>query len=166
MISKKKSSSSKRMKKSYFISRCCISLVLQLFYSLNDSRRPFKTRISLSWCKFSFTLSSSIISWNEAAERLEEARWISSQDSYSLRALWHFGSLIGNNDMHYGNISFFIQKGCPMMLAPSYDMLPMSLRPNIHGQLPMDVNCQLQPGCPSEIRELTQHFWKQVESAP
>jgi len=41
-------------------------------------------------------------------------------------------------------------------------MLPMSLRPNIHGQLPMDVNCQLQPGCPSEIRELTQHFWKQV----
>ena len=38
-----------------------------------------------------------------------------------------FGRLIANNDMHWGNLSFFLPKASPFPLAPIYDMLVLSL---------------------------------------
>ena len=49
--------------------------------------------------------------------------------------LWAFGTLIGNTDMHAGNLSFISRLGCPYQLAPAYDMLPMAFAPSRSGAL-------------------------------
>ena len=104
-------------------------------------------------------------SWSDAADRLEQTHWISSEDAARMRLLWHFGSLIGNNDMHYGNISFLLKKELPVVLAPSYDMLPMSLRPNIQGELPSTIERKIQSGCPERALELERCFWQRVSES-
>lgn len=47
-----------------------------------------------------------------------------------------FGTLIGNTDMHSGNLSFVTDSGRPYALAPAYDMLPMGFAPRTSGELP------------------------------
>lgn len=47
--------------------------------------------------------------------------------------LWAFGELIGNTDMHAGNLSFMSSHGRPYQLAPAYDMLPMAFAPASSG---------------------------------
>lgn len=49
--------------------------------------------------------------------------------------LWAFGVLIGNTDMHTGNLSFVSSHGQPYRLAPAYDMLPMGFQPRSGGGL-------------------------------
>ena len=44
-----------------------------------------------------------------------------------------FGTLIGNSDMHSGNLSFVAERGRPYNLAPAYDMTPMALAPRTGG---------------------------------
>ena len=46
---------------------------------------------------------------------------------------WAFGTLIGNTDMHAGNLSFISCHGRPYQLAPAYDMLPMGFAPRSGG---------------------------------
>ena len=48
--------------------------------------------------------------------------------------LWGFGVLIGNTDMHHGNLSFISDQGRPYQLAPAYDMLPMGFAPKSGGE--------------------------------
>lgn len=48
--------------------------------------------------------------------------------------LWAFGVLIGNTDMHHGNLSFITNHGRPYHLAPAYDMLPMGFAPKSGGE--------------------------------
>lgn len=48
---------------------------------------------------------------------------------------WAFGALIGNNDMHAGNLSFISHQGRPYQLAPAYDVLPMGFAPERSGAL-------------------------------
>ncbi|MDQ8020852.1 MAG: type II toxin-antitoxin system HipA family toxin YjjJ [Moraxellaceae bacterium] len=48
--------------------------------------------------------------------------------------LYAFGLLIGNTDMHRGNLSF-LHTGGILQLAPSYDMLPMHYAPRISGEM-------------------------------
>jgi len=50
--------------------------------------------------------------------------------------LWAFGTLIGNTDMHNGNLSFVSEHGRPYELAPAYDMSPMVFAPRSGGGLP------------------------------
>ncbi len=49
--------------------------------------------------------------------------------------LWAFGTLIGNTDMHTGNLSFLADHGRPYEIAPAYDMTPMAFRPTTGGGL-------------------------------
>lgn len=49
--------------------------------------------------------------------------------------LWALGTLIGNTDMHAGNLSFISDHGRPYHLAPAYDMLPMGFAPRSGGAL-------------------------------
>lgn len=51
--------------------------------------------------------------------------------------LWWFGRLIGNNDMHLGNLSFQLIKGQSVSLSPAYDMLPMLYAPLSGGEVPL-----------------------------
>jgi len=46
-----------------------------------------------------------------------------------------FGVLIGNNDMPLGNAGALLADTRPLALAPSYDMLPMALRPAASGEV-------------------------------
>jgi len=52
-----------------------------------------------------------------------------------MRWLKVFGSLIGNTDMHLGNLSFIRLQSKFYTLAPVYDMLPMLYRP-VSGETP------------------------------
>jgi hypothetical protein len=74
--------------------------------------------------------------WTAAAERMEHGHWLTSKDAYRLKTLWWYGTLIGNTDMHYGNVSFFLGPDFPCSLAPVYDMLPMLYRPGEQGAIP------------------------------
>lgn len=49
--------------------------------------------------------------------------------------LWAFGELIGNTDMHHGNLSFISSYGRPYHLAPAYDILPMGFAPKSGGEI-------------------------------
>ena len=71
--------------------------------------------------------------WTSAATRLQRDGWVTTSCADRLRLLWRFGMLIGNTDMHYGNISLFLTPKCPLELAPTYDMLPMLYAPNAEG---------------------------------
>ena len=67
--------------------------------------------------------------WLEAAGALETARRISPSDADALRWQWLFGRLIGNTDMHFGNVSFTWDPANALRLSPAYDMLPMRWAP-------------------------------------
>ena len=47
--------------------------------------------------------------------------------------LWAFGTLVGNTDMHSGNLSFVSEHGRPYGIAPAYDMSPMCFAPRSGG---------------------------------
>jgi hypothetical protein len=77
--------------------------------------------------------------WTEGAARLLERRLIDSNTALAITQLWHFGQLIGNNDMHDGNLSFRPRPsaaGSVLSMAPIYDMLPMLYAPQRGVELP------------------------------
>lgn len=71
--------------------------------------------------------------WVRATQRMYESGWIDEADASDARQRWWFGRMIGNTDMHFGNLGFFLDEGLPLSLAPSYDMLPMLYRPGAGG---------------------------------
>ncbi|MGJ4749063.1 HipA domain-containing protein, partial [Leptospira sp. SA-E8] len=62
--------------------------------------------------------------WPMLAARLAQMKLITSQAAADAALLYAFGALIGNTDMHHGNLSFTADDGFPCALAPAYDMLP------------------------------------------
>ncbi|MBI2392608.1 MAG: type II toxin-antitoxin system HipA family toxin YjjJ [Deltaproteobacteria bacterium] len=74
--------------------------------------------------------------WVPLAEGMAKRRLLAESDADAVRFAHHFGALIGNTDMHLGNIAFFTDDYERFRLAPLYDMLPMALRPNAQGELP------------------------------
>lgn len=82
--------------------------------------------------------------WPQGAARLRELKLIEPETEQAVEVLWHFGQLIGNNDMHDGNLSFRPGevRGRPgFRLAPAYDMLPMLYAPARGVELPpVDFN--------------------------
>jgi hypothetical protein len=77
--------------------------------------------------------------WTEGAARLLERELIDRDTSQAATRLWHFGQLIGNTDMHDGNLSFkprISAATAPLILAPAYDMLPMIYAPQRGVELP------------------------------
>lgn len=73
--------------------------------------------------------------WAAAAERMRERAWISTDVAQEIGFRWWFGRLIGNTDMHFGNLTFYLDTQLPLRLAPSYDMLPMCYAPGANGTL-------------------------------
>jgi hypothetical protein len=79
--------------------------------------------------------------WRKHGTVLRDNGIISTEDAQSLQMAWWFGTLIGNTDMHLGNISLTISPAheisiFPMLLAPLYDMLPMGYAPLSSGEFP------------------------------
>lgn len=73
--------------------------------------------------------------WPAVARGLQGQGWLDADDVARVARLWWFGRLIGNADMHAGNLSFRPSaKG--LRLAPAYDMLPMMYAPLPGGEVP------------------------------
>jgi hypothetical protein len=72
--------------------------------------------------------------WATTCAALARQRRLPAIDAERAAALRHFGRLIGNSDMHSGNLGLFADPGNigagRFALAPVYDMLPMRWRPD------------------------------------
>lgn len=73
--------------------------------------------------------------WRQLAARSVNAGLLMPGDAQRVECLWWFGQLIGNTDMHAGNLSF--RPGPKLELAPVYDMLPMLYAPLPGGETPV-----------------------------
>lgn len=77
--------------------------------------------------------------WPTLAAQLADAGVIDRASAQGAALLYAFGTLIGNTDMHHGNLSFTSEHGRPYALAPAYDMLPMGFAPRASGALPAQL---------------------------
>lgn len=72
--------------------------------------------------------------WAMSAQALARQRRLSDDDARRAAALLAFGRLIGNSDMHAGNLGLLVGRDDlargRFRLAPVYDMLPMRWRPD------------------------------------
>ena len=73
--------------------------------------------------------------WPVVVKQLASLGVVPPEAADATELLWAFGVLIGNTDMHAGNLSFVSDTGSPYPLAPAYDMTPMAFAPNIGGKL-------------------------------
>lgn len=74
--------------------------------------------------------------WDKFADKLLAMRLVSRETAEAMRTIWTFGKLIGNSDMHAGNLSFRPADGGRLELCPIYDMLPMRYAPLRGGEVP------------------------------
>lgn len=73
--------------------------------------------------------------WTEAVQALHEVGLVSEATLEHTILLQCFGELIGNSDMHFGNLSFFLSDTLPLKECPCYDMLPMLWAPGPQGEM-------------------------------
>jgi biotin operon repressor len=109
--------------------------------------------------------------WCAAAERLERLKLLPATDAHDICWLHTFGKLIANTDLHFGNITLFVQDDGTFRLAPVYDMLPMLYRPTATGEIlarfhslpsgPVDA-----PNTWDSALEAAGNFWKTVVQDP
>ena len=96
--------------------------------------------------------------WPAIARRLAAAGVIVPQAAETAALLWAFGTLIGNTDMHGGNLSFLSEQGPPCEIAPVYDMSPMGFAPRSSGGLPDALgDAAIDAGVANET-------WRQAEA--
>ena len=109
------------------------------------------------------------IDWWKFAPQLQRDGWLMADDARSLALRGWFGALIGNNDMHLGNASLVLTNARPLALAPSYDMLPMALRPASTGEVVPRV-LDIVPPLPdqrdrwNEAAGLASLFWQRAQA--
>ncbi|WP_409308782.1 type II toxin-antitoxin system HipA family toxin YjjJ [Pectobacterium sp. B1J-3] len=72
-------------------------------------------------------------SWPILVNELVKLGLVHPEAAIGTARLWAFGMLIGNTDMHHGNLSFISSHGHPYHLAPAYDILPMGFAPKSGG---------------------------------
>lgn len=95
--------------------------------------------------------------WDVAADALLADGWIDADAATAMARLHWFGRLIGNSDMHSGNLGFHLVDAGPLPLAPAYDMLPMSLAPSRTGAL--RPAAPLIPSTPDRAGQLAHVAW-------
>ena len=111
--------------------------------------------------------------WVASCELLAQRGFLSADDENRVRLLRDFGRLIGNTDMHFGNLNFIVDDLARLAkphftLAPVFDMLPMVWRPNEFrdemGYTPF-ATPQKSPGSAAtwgSARELAGQFWRRL----
>ncbi|MEO8616595.1 MAG: type II toxin-antitoxin system HipA family toxin YjjJ [Luteolibacter sp.] len=117
-------------------------------------------------------LASSLIghlsrNWTDAAAELQRRGLIDDGNLAIIRRLHAFGELIGNTDMHFGNLAFFLEDGVQLRVTPAYDMLPMLWAPGNQGEL-IERCLSLAPPLPAfadawrEAAVWAEDFWSRV----
>lgn len=105
--------------------------------------------------------------WNTAANELQRPGLIHEPSVTIIRRLQAFGELIGNSDMHPGNLAFFLGDTLPLQVTPCYDMLPMMWAPGPQGEI---INRRFAPAPPPpsmleswrDAAAMAEDFWGRV----
>lgn len=107
--------------------------------------------------------------WTATCEVLEARRRLPRGNAAVVAKVQRFGRLIGNNDMHFGNLSLRVERGDVargrFAVAPVHDMLPMRWRPDA-----ASGSLQRWPFTPelddveSESARLALELWERVAS--
>ncbi|MFT3991316.1 MAG: type II toxin-antitoxin system HipA family toxin YjjJ [Luteolibacter sp.] len=109
--------------------------------------------------------------WTAATHELQQAGLLDAAAPHTVRQLQAFGELIGNSDMHFGNLAFWLDDTLPFQVTPSYDMLPMHWAPAPQGEL-VDRPFSPAPPLPGELEPWriaatwAEDFWNRVTSDP
>lgn len=106
--------------------------------------------------------------WTRVAHALAAQGLLSAEDAERAAERQLFGQLIGNSDMHGGNLGFF-HDAAGLRLAPSYDQLPMRYAPLAGGEV---VSPSLVAGLPlpaererwQRVAPLALAFWHAAAS--
>ena len=106
--------------------------------------------------------------WPMIARALWKSGVITPQALDTACLLWAFGTLIGNTDMHSGNLSCLSEGRRPYELAPAYDMTPMAFAPTAGGGLPsrsleLTVGEQVSAAAWKEALAMAQVFVRRLE---
>lgn len=86
-------------------------------------------------------------SWSVIAQHLVFEKQLNKEAVKITSTLWAFGTLIGNTDMHNGNLSFISDEGCPFSVSPAYDMTSMAFAPRSGGGLPNSLSAPTISAC-------------------
>jgi hypothetical protein len=105
--------------------------------------------------------------WNTAAGELQRRGLICDAAVAEIHRLQAFGELIGNSDMHAGNLAFYLGESLPLQVTPAYDMLPMLWAPGAQGEI---VNRRFSPAPPlpslldpwRDAAAMAENFWLRV----
>lgn len=106
--------------------------------------------------------------WAATCAALVKQRRLPPEAAAQTRALMQFGRLIGNSDMHFGNLSVFVASPEDLArgrftLAPVYDMLPMRWRPDVaSGELGMLPFTPEPADLASAARPIALLFWQRM----
>lgn len=112
--------------------------------------------------------------WVATCEALAAQKRLTQAHVETVASNYLFGQYIGNTDMHFGNLSFFVDDVLQPALVPTpvYDMLPMLWRPGVHGG-ELDarpLQPQAQPtgyaALASEVRAWAITYWERAASLP
>lgn len=110
--------------------------------------------------------------WVATCEALVAQKRLTQAHVNTVASTYLFGQYIGNTDMHFGNLSFFVDNVLQPALAPTpvYDMLPMVWRPGVHsGELDArPVQPQAQPAgyaaLADQVRTWAITYWERAAS--
>ena len=109
--------------------------------------------------------------WAATCETLVQQRRLPPETAPRVQALLHYGRLIGNSDMHFGNLSLRVAAADVargrFTLAPLYDMLPMRWRPDTaSGELGLLPFTPEAVDLQSAARPLAGLYWQRATVEP
>lgn len=99
-------------------------------------------------------------SWSVAARAGTELGIFSRETFETIVAAENFGTAIGNDDMHLGNMSFVVTPEFPFALAPIYDMSPMAYRVREDSSFPATTLPLRAPDARSA--RMAKNFWSRI----
>lgn len=107
------------------------------------------------------------VAWMEAIPLLQAGGLIDAEATATICRLHAFGELIGNTDMHAGNLAFWLEETRSLRVAPAYDMLPMLWAPGVQGEIRPRIFAPEPPlparaGYWREAAGWAQEFWGTV----
>jgi hypothetical protein len=114
--------------------------------------------------------------WPVLAKHMVAQALLTEQDAERISLLWCFGLLIGNTDMHNGNLSFFYDNVFEpevkprFKLTPAYDVLPMAFAPTRAGNMLKQGYCpKLRPEVEGKywrlVYPVAQDYWQQISDS-
>ena len=112
--------------------------------------------------------------WVASCEALVAQQRLTQDQLATVARTYLFGQAIGNTDMHFGNLSFFVDDVTQPVFVPTpvYDMLPMMWRPGVHsGDLEVrPLQAQVQPAgyaaLAVEVRQWACTYWERAAALP